>query len=89
MSVDWAAPGAPVYELLYTTHGYRRMKTIPAEVESASSTAVVLTNGHRYSTSELADTPPHSAFHRDDPESASRYYLLVSVDDPRRGGSNP
>lgn len=80
---DWAAPGEVVYELHCTTSGYRTMKRIQTRVAHVTRDVVVLANGVRYSMSELAATPPHSAFHRDDPESASRYYLLVGPDDPR------
>jgi hypothetical protein len=78
----WVVPGGDVYELHCTTRGYRTIKRILAEVAHVTSKAVVLTNGARYSLTELA-AGDHATFHRDDPQSAARYYLLVGPDDPR------
>jgi hypothetical protein len=80
---DWATPDALVYELHCTTRGYRTMKKISTRVAHVTRDAVVLANGARYAMSELSSTPPPATFHRDDPKSASRYFLLVGPDDPR------
>ncbi|MEU7631659.1 hypothetical protein AB0C34_16970 [Nocardia sp. NPDC049220] len=79
---DWAVPGATVYELHRTTRDYRTIKTIETQVERVTADRVVLANGARYRMSELTSTLPAS-FHRDDPQSAARYYLLVGPNDPR------
>jgi hypothetical protein len=81
-ALTWVVPGGDVYELHCTTRGYRTMKRIASKVVRVTSKAVVLTNGARYRVAELA-AGDHAAFHRDDPRSAARYFLLVGPDDPR------
>lgn len=84
----WVVPGGDVFELHCTTRKYRTLKRIASTVVHITSNAVVLTNGARYSMTELSTDDP-AAFHRDDPQSAARYYLLVGPEDPRAMEGQP
>lgn len=77
----WVTPGAEVFELHCSTRDYSVKKTVPTTIARVERGRIILATGGRYDIVDGSTFDGVTRYQRSDAVKASRYYLLVSLDD--------